>query len=119
MPFVQTLVDEPGGRAELHWFRDDRIALPETTFCRRSNRRAAPSMGVPVALHDRFDYAVMGLRRAGFIVEVGEFARRDGLIPGPASARQAELMAAFTGPVRAVFPPWGGELAIELVGRTD
>ena len=79
----------------------------------------APSMGVPTALHARFDHAVQDLGASGFIVEVGDFARRDGLVPGPASARQAELMAAFAGPARAVLPPWGGELAIELVDRTD
>jgi muramoyltetrapeptide carboxypeptidase LdcA involved in peptidoglycan recycling len=38
----------------------------------------------------------------------------------PASERAAELMAALSDPeIAAVLPPWGGELAIELLARLD
>lgn len=50
---------------------------------------------------------------------VGEFARRDGLVPAPATERRAELSAAFAGAARAILPPWGGELAVELVANLD
>ncbi|MGP9662347.1 S66 family peptidase [Arthrobacter sp. AOP36-C1-22] len=79
----------------------------------------APSMGVPVALHSRLDHAVSDLRAAGFDVQVEESARRGGLAAGPAYARKDELAAAFAGPARAVLPPWGGKLAIEIVEETD
>jgi muramoyltetrapeptide carboxypeptidase len=78
-----------------------------------------PSMGVPTELHPRLDRAAEDLRGRGFIVEVGEFARRDGIVPAPAAERAAELTHAFTGPARAILPPWGGELAVELVHRLD
>jgi muramoyltetrapeptide carboxypeptidase len=79
----------------------------------------APSMGVPAALHERLERAADDLRHRGFTVEISEFARRDGLVPAPTADRRAELVAAFAGPARAVLPPWGGELAIELVDRVD
>lgn len=85
----------------------DQIAVP------------APSMGVPADLHARLDQATHDLQARGFTVTVGEFARRDGLVPAPAAARRAELMDAFTSPARAVLPPWGGELAVELVEGID
>jgi muramoyltetrapeptide carboxypeptidase len=79
----------------------------------------APSMGVPTELHERLDRAAHDLRARGFVVEIGDFARRDGLVPAPATDRRAELTAAFAGPARAIMPPWGGELAIELVDGID
>lgn len=79
----------------------------------------APSMGVPVSLHPRLDHAVSDLRAAGFEVQVEESVRQEGLASGPPSARRAELAAAFSGPARAVLPPWGGKLAIEIVEGTD
>jgi muramoyltetrapeptide carboxypeptidase len=78
-----------------------------------------PSMGVPAELHARLDRAVHDLEQRGFTVDVGRHARRDGLVPAPAAERRAELLAAFVGPARAVLPPWGGELAIELVESMD
>jgi muramoyltetrapeptide carboxypeptidase len=79
----------------------------------------APSMGVPADLHPRLDRAAQDLRARGFTVEIGEFARRDGLVPASAADRRAELTAAFAGPARAILPPWGGELAVELVAGLD
>ena len=85
----------------------DQIAVP------------APSMGVPAHLHPRLDRAAQNLESRGFTVVVGEFARRGGLVPAPASERRSELSAAFAGPARAILPPWGGELAVELVEGLD
>jgi muramoyltetrapeptide carboxypeptidase len=78
-----------------------------------------PSMGVPVEQHPRLDRAVRELVARGYDVRVGALARRDGLVPAPAAERLAELHAAFAGPAGAILPPWGGELAIELVERAD
>ncbi|TFC07068.1 LD-carboxypeptidase [Cryobacterium adonitolivorans] len=79
----------------------------------------APSMGVPADLHARLDRAVNDLEERGFTVDVGQYARRGGLVPAPAAERRVELLAAFVGPARAVLPPWGGELAIELLEQLD
>ena len=80
----------------------------------------APSSGVPPELHDRLDAAVAALEGRGFRADVGELARRGGLTPAPAAERAAELAAAFShDEVRAVLPPWGGDLAIDLVERLD
>jgi len=80
----------------------------------------APSSGVPTTLHARFDAAVAALEARGFRADVGELARRGGLTPAPAPERAVELTAAFARPeVRAVLPPWGGDLAIDLVDRID
>ena len=80
----------------------------------------APSSGVPVELHDRFDAAVAALEARGFRADEGELARRGGLTPAAAPQRAAELTAAFVrSEVRAVLPPWGGDLAIDLVDRID
>jgi muramoyltetrapeptide carboxypeptidase LdcA involved in peptidoglycan recycling len=43
-----------------------------------------------------------------------------GVASAPAHARAAELVAMLTDPaVRAVVPPWGGEIAIDLLDRID
>ncbi|ROS29797.1 muramoyltetrapeptide carboxypeptidase LdcA involved in peptidoglycan recycling [Rathayibacter sp. PhB127] len=78
----------------------------------------APSMGVPEHLHERLDAAVASLSARGFDVRVRPHALTPGLVPASAAARVADLHDAFrTGD--AVLPPWGGELAIELLGALD
>jgi len=80
----------------------------------------APSSGVPAELHERLAAAVTALEARDFRADVGELALRGGLVPAPAAARAEELSAAFARPeVRAVLPPWGGDLAIDLVDRID
>ncbi|GAB2976467.1 S66 family peptidase [Frigoribacterium salinisoli] len=79
----------------------------------------APSSGVPEALHARLDRAVADLRGRGFDVRVGDLARRGGLVPGTVEERLDELHAAFAARPGAVLPPWGGDLAVELVDRLD
>jgi muramoyltetrapeptide carboxypeptidase len=80
----------------------------------------APSSGVPVELHDRLDAAVAALEARGLRADEGTLARRGGLTPAAAPERAAELTSAFARPeVRAVLPPWGGDLAIDLVDRLD
>jgi muramoyltetrapeptide carboxypeptidase LdcA involved in peptidoglycan recycling len=81
----------------------------------------APSSGVPARLHARLDLAIGALKSRGFRVVEGECLREQ--IKGASATPQRradELMALFMNPeVAAVMPPWGGELAIELLDRID
>ncbi|MDP3085707.1 MAG: LD-carboxypeptidase [Rubrivivax sp.] len=96
-----------------------RYPAPLTPGCRIVV--TAPSAGVTAPLHRRLDLALGHLRAQGFIVEEGRCLRdnRQGA-SAPAAERAAELMASLLrDDVDAVFPPWGGELAIELLDRLD
>jgi muramoyltetrapeptide carboxypeptidase LdcA involved in peptidoglycan recycling len=81
----------------------------------------APSSGVPPPLHARLDIVLAHLRRQGFEVEEGRCLRDE--VRGasaPAAERAAELMQLLLrDDVAAIVPPWGGELAIELLDRLD
>jgi len=79
------------------------------------------SSGVATPLHDRLDHALDGLRAQGYRVAEGLSLRRQYKdASAPAAERAKELMAALCGPdIAAVRPPWGGELAIELLSRLD
>ena len=81
----------------------------------------APSSGVLPPLHPRLDLNLAQLRAQGFIVEEGDCLRDEHLsASASADARAAELMHfLLRDDIHAVFPPWGGELAIELLDRLD
>lgn len=80
----------------------------------------APSAGVEPRHAARLDVAVGSLRARGWQVRVGDLVRGEGVASGPAPARAAELTGFLTDPdVRAVVPPWGGEIAIDLLGMLD
>lgn len=80
----------------------------------------SPSSGVPDDLRPRLDLCVADLRRRGFEVEVGRCMDGAGPASAPAADRAAELTAMLTDPrIRAVVPPWGGELAIDLLPLLD
>lgn len=74
----------------------------------------APSMGVPDALHERLHAAITSLTRPGFDPHLRAHATIGGLSPATAQERATDLEAAFVG-ASAVLPPWGGQLAIELI----
>jgi muramoyltetrapeptide carboxypeptidase LdcA involved in peptidoglycan recycling len=81
----------------------------------------APSSGVPAPFHHRLDRAIDSLRVRGYRVVEGAYLRQQ---QKQASAtpelRAAELMRFLLDPeVAAVMPPWGGELAIELLHLID
>lgn len=81
---------------------------------------AAPSAGVADRHADRLDVAVRHLTDRGFPVRLGPLVRNDGITSGPSDARAAELGALLTDPgVRAVVPPWGGEIALDLLPFLD
>jgi muramoyltetrapeptide carboxypeptidase len=81
----------------------------------------APSSGVEPAHHARLELALGHLRAQGYVVEEGECLRaQTGDASAPAQARAAELMRLLLREdIDAIFPPWGGELAIELLHRLD
>jgi len=80
----------------------------------------SPSSGVPDDLRPRLDFCVADLRRRGFEVEVGRCMDGSGPTSAPAAERAAELTRMLTDPtIRAVVPPWGGELAIDVLPLLD
>lgn len=81
----------------------------------------APSSGVLPALHPRLNLVIAHLRAQGFGVEEGLCLRDEKLsASAPATQRAAELMQLLLrDDVDAIFPPWGGELAIELLDLLD
>ena len=80
----------------------------------------APSSGVPDALRPRLEVCLQDLRERGYDVLVGECLDGSGVVSAPARERAAELQAMLCDPaVRAVVPPWGGELAVELLPHLD
>ncbi|MFC7876894.1 S66 peptidase family protein [Isoptericola sp. NPDC057391] len=80
----------------------------------------APSAGVEPPLQRRLLHAADVVRAKGYDVRLGETPTGAGVVSGPADLRAAELTAMLTDPaVRAVVPPWGGELATDLLGRLD
>ena len=81
----------------------------------------APSSGVEPALHARLDLTLQHLRNQGFVVEEGACLRQEvRSASAPAARRAAELMQALLrDDVAAIIPPWGGELAIEVLNLLD
>jgi muramoyltetrapeptide carboxypeptidase len=81
----------------------------------------APSSGVPAPLHPRLDLVLAHLRAQGFVVEEGRSLREEVFdASASADARADELMRTLMREdVQAIFPPWGGELAIEVPPRLD
>ncbi len=81
----------------------------------------APSSGVQPPLLARLDVACEHLRRRGYEVRRGAVLETpDGGVAAPAAQRAAELTAMLCDPdVRAVVPPWGGELAIQVLDHLD
>lgn len=81
----------------------------------------APSSGVEAALHARLDLVISHLRSLGFVVEEGRCLREQRAgASASADERAAELMRFLQrDDIGAVIPPWGGELAIELLERLD
>lgn len=80
----------------------------------------SPSSGVAEAERPRLEFCVEHLRGLGYQVEVGRCMDGTGVTSAPAADRAAELTAMLIDPrVRAVLPPWGGELAIDLLPLLD
>lgn len=80
----------------------------------------SPSSGVPTELRGRLDVAVALIEDRGYRVRVGACMDGSGVVSASAPERAAELMAMLLDPdVQVVIPPWGGELAVEIVPLLD
>lgn len=81
----------------------------------------APSSGVEPPVHPRLDLNIAHLRAQNFVVEEGLCLRNEhASASAAADVRAAELMHfLLRDDIDAIFPPWGGELAIELLDRLD
>ncbi|KFK93746.1 MULTISPECIES: S66 peptidase family protein [unclassified Serratia (in: enterobacteria)] len=81
----------------------------------------APSSGVPLPLHPRLEFAIKNLKSRGFRVSEGDCLRSQHKNKSSCKeSRAKELMAFFTAPeIKAVMPPWGGDLAMELLELID
>ena len=80
----------------------------------------SPSSGVPAIMAPRLEFALDDLRQRGYDVRVGECMDGHRLVSAPKAERAKELMAMLLDPaVKAVVPPWGGELAIDLLDLLD
>ncbi|MCW2764206.1 MAG: mccF [Nocardioides sp.] len=80
----------------------------------------SPSSGVADRHLARLDVALRTVRDAGYDVVVGDCMAAERVVSAPTEQRAAELTAMLCDPaIRAVVPPWGGELAIDLLDRLD
>ncbi len=81
----------------------------------------APSSGVAAAETPRLELVLRDLRAHGYRVVEGECLRGERKnASAPRDHRAHELMRFLTDPqVAALLPPWGGELAIELLTFID
>ncbi|RYP88924.1 LD-carboxypeptidase [Nocardioides guangzhouensis] len=80
----------------------------------------APSSGVETHLLPRFEACLDALRAQGFDVVTGRVLDGASHVSASKEERATELMSMLTDPeVRAVFPPWGGETAIDLLDVLD
>lgn len=80
----------------------------------------APSAGVTPSLEPRLAFVCAWLRERGYEVVLGECLKSEGIVSAPAADRAAELTQMLVNPaIDAVAPPWGGELAIEILPHLD
>lgn len=80
----------------------------------------SPSSGVGDLLRPRIDVALRLLGEAGYDVVVGDCMADEQIVSAPKEQRAAELVAMLTDPlVNVVIPPWGGELAVDLLDQLD
>ncbi len=80
----------------------------------------APSAGVPAHLRPRLDFCIGWLRERGHEVVAGGCLDGGGVTSAPPRERAAELTAMLCDPsIAAVVPPWGGELAVEILPHLD
>jgi muramoyltetrapeptide carboxypeptidase LdcA involved in peptidoglycan recycling len=88
---------------------------------RRGSRIAviAPSSGVEPRCHARLEIVLAHLRAQGFAVDEGASLRHEShSASAPAPERAAELaQTLLREDIDAIIPPWGGELAVELLDR--
>ncbi|WP_333608649.1 S66 family peptidase [Arsukibacterium sp.] len=82
---------------------------------------SALSAGVPAAYHARLDRVLAGLTAAGYQLIEGRYLRQNQQhVSASAEERAAELMQfLLDDDIAAILPPWGGELAMQLLPLLD
>jgi muramoyltetrapeptide carboxypeptidase len=79
-----------------------------------------PSCGVGKRMRPRLDFSIKHLRNLGYDVVIGDCIDGSGVKSAPASAWTAKLTVILVDPaIRAIVPPCGGELAIDLLPLLD
>ena len=80
----------------------------------------APSSGVDPGMRARLEHNVAWLRDRGYEVRLGDCLDGERYVSATKQRRAAELTSMLADPdVRAIVPPWGGELLIDLLGQLD
>jgi len=80
----------------------------------------APSAGVGAPLEPRLRFCLDTLRRLGYEPRLGHCLLSDKIVSAPAEDRARELTdMLLDDTVAAVFPPWGGELLIDIFPYLD
>ncbi|MBK8047901.1 MAG: LD-carboxypeptidase [Anaerolineales bacterium] len=80
----------------------------------------APSAGVGPALEPRLTFCLQALQDLGFRIREGHCLRSDKMASAPAQMRADELQAMLLDDsIRAILPPWGGEILIDLLPLLD
>lgn len=97
------------------------IAFPNPLVPGRTIAVTAPSSGVSGAALRRLDLVLDFLRSQGFAVVEGECLRSQHKdASANATARAQELTSFLVNPeIAAILPPWGGELATEILDLID
>ncbi|MEL6344699.1 MAG: S66 peptidase family protein [Myxococcota bacterium] len=100
----------------------ERIRYPKGLRSGDTIAVVAPSSGVvEPEIRLRFERVLAQLRGRGYTVAVGDCVYREQSgASAPAAERAEELMRFWLDPtVRALLPPWGGEMLIEVLPRLD
>ena len=81
----------------------------------------APSSGVPKKFHPRLELVLEHLEKRGFKYVEGKYLRSDHKgISADARNRAKDFMNLWNNPdVKAIIPPWGGELLINILPLLD
>ncbi|SDB89571.1 LD-carboxypeptidase [Acinetobacter boissieri] len=81
----------------------------------------APSMGVPNHFHARLDYVIKHLKAKGFRVIEGHCLRSVHKNASDNRLARAKELNGFllNSEVKAIMPPWGGELAMDILELID
>ncbi len=81
----------------------------------------APSSGVVEKLHPRLDLCITHLKSLGYKVVEGSCLRRhEKYVSGPPADRAKDLLELWQADeVKAIIPPWGGEIAVNLLPHVD
>lgn len=97
------------------------IYLPKPLIAGSSIAITAPSSGVSGTALDRLDLVLNNLRSLGYNVIEGNCLRNEYKDASNSALARAEELTAFLNDasISAVFPPWGGELATELLDLID